>query len=211
MQPVWTLFRQRHRLEDWEGRPFSVAPGERPGPGDWQDVYTRDLAVESPGEPVAEGPFRRAAAAVQAYRVFPDRLVTGVLRRTPVAEGDTVGIALHALPGLDMFFAARVTETFDGPADRGYTAAGPIWRAGFTYRTLVGHPELGEETFSVEKELATGAVRAAMASWSRPGVALTRWFKPFARTAQVRANNAALANLARVAADPTSPAPRAPR
>ena len=38
-----------------------------------------------------------------------------------------------------------------------------VWVTGFTYRTLVGHPELGEETFSVEKDLETGLVMVAPA------------------------------------------------
>jgi len=30
---------------------------------------------------------------------------------------------------------------------------------GFTYRTLAGHPEWGEETFGVEKHMTSGASR----------------------------------------------------
>ena len=52
-----------------------------------------------------------------------------------------------------------------------------VWHTGFKYRTLTGHPELGEETFSVEKDLATGSVVAALRSWSRAG-GWTLWTTP---------------------------------
>lgn len=193
MQLLFALLGHRPDLTAWDGRPFSVASGERPGPGDWRDVFERVLGREPPGPPLPDGPFRRAATAILGYRVFPARLVSGVIRREPVRPGDTVGIRFHVLPGVDLFFAARVTEAFDEPTPTGH-------RAGFTYRTLVGHPELGEETFSAEKDATTGIVRAVMASWSRPGVPLARLGKPVARALQKSANTAALANLARVAA-----------
>jgi len=113
-------------------------------------------------------------------------VVSPVLLRSPIQVGDTVGIQYHFLPGLDLFFAARVLDCFDGPRDG-------VWRTGFMYRTLVGHPELGDETFSVEKDMAAGTVVAALRSWSRPGTGLTRLAAPFTRYAQIRANRAALA------------------
>jgi uncharacterized protein (UPF0548 family) len=87
-----------------------------------------------------------------------------------------------------LFFAARVVDRFDGPD-------GGLWRTGFTYRTLAGHPELGEETFSVEKDLATGRVRVALRSWSRPGTWFTRLGRPAMRRLQRFANAAALDHL----------------
>ena len=92
----------------------------------------------------------------------------------------------------------RATASFDGPA-------GGVWRAGFTFRTLRGHPELGEETFFVEKDAATGAVRVSLRSWSRPGLWLTRLVSPYARRVQVRACHAALDHLERTAK--AAPAP----
>jgi uncharacterized protein (UPF0548 family) len=124
--------------------------------------------------------------------VFPPGLVTGVLRRDSVATGDTVGIHYHLLPGIGLFFAARVIERFDAED-------GALWCTGFTYRTLQGHPELGEETFSVEKRLADGRVVAALRSWSRPGTLLAKLGAPIMRRLQVRASHAALAHLERVA------------
>src|SRR5205807_7251921 len=82
--------------------------------------------------------------------------------------------------------------SFDGPA-------GGVWRAGFTFRTLRGHPELGEETFYVEKDAASGAVRVGLRSWSRPGLWLTRLMSPYTRWVQVRACHAALDHLEQTA------------
>jgi len=44
-------------------------------------------------------------------------------------------------------------------------------RAGFTYGTLVGHPETGEEAFGIER-IAGDRVVATITAFSRPG----RWF-----------------------------------
>jgi uncharacterized protein (UPF0548 family) len=192
MQVLWTLFGQRPDLAPWEARPVAAGVAEGSRPGDRRDAFEREVAVERPGEPEPEGPFRRAADAVCRFHVFPPRLVTPVLRRAPVQAGDTVGICYHFAPGVDLFFAARVTACFDGPA-------GGVWKTGFTYRTLHGHPELGEETFSAEKDLATGRVLVALRSWSRPGTFLTWAAAPVTRWMQVHANNSALAHLAGVA------------
>jgi uncharacterized protein (UPF0548 family) len=173
------------RLERWDTRPFhSMERRSR----DRSDVYERWVADEPPGPPGAR--FRAIADSIRRYGIFPPSLVTGVLRR-PVEVGDTVGVHYRGLPLVTLFFAARVVDVFDGATD-GW------WRTGFTYRTLVGHPELGEETFAVEKELATGRVRVALRSWSRPGTWLARAFSPLVRRLQVRASRRALDHLASI-------------
>ena len=53
---------------------------------------------------------------------------------------------------------------------------------------LIGHPEFGEETFSVEKDMATGRVIVALRSWSRPGTVLAMLCPPWVRRQQVRAS-----------------------
>jgi hypothetical protein len=192
MDILWTALGQEPALERWERRPFWPGVDRGPGPGDRRGAYERTVAVESPGLPEPAGPFRHLAGAVGRFEVFPPLLVTGVLRRRPVEPGDTVGICYHLVWGLDLFFAARVVACFDEPA-------GDTWRAGFTYRTLVGHPVLGEETFSVEKHLATGRVRAALRSWSRPGILLARALAPALGLFQAHAGRAALDHLGRMA------------
>src|SRR5262249_19032387 len=140
MQFLFRILRQRPDLGMWEALPDSAAVALGPRPGDRRDRFERVVAIEPPREPLREGPFAPVAAAILAHRGVSPSLVEGVLRRKPVQAGDTVGILFHFLPGIDLFSAARVTETFDEFRD-------DLWRAGFTYRTLDGHPELGEETF----------------------------------------------------------------
>jgi hypothetical protein len=193
VQIIWRFLGQRPRLESLGGRPLSPGAADGPRPGDNQDRYERVMAREAPGPPEPDGPYRRLAAAVGAYRVFPPRLLAGVLRRVPVGVGDTLGTCYHFLPGVDLFFGGRVTQCFDGQS-------GDIWRTGWTFQTLAGHPEVGEETFWVEKDAASGEVRAGLRSWSRPGLWLTRAVLPWARRQQVRAGRAALDHLAAVAA-----------
>lgn len=171
------------RLERWEARechPFDRRPGDR------ADAYERDLAPEEPGPPGAR--FAAVAAEIRGYRIFPRSMIEPVIRR-PVEVGDTVGAHFRGFPLVRIFFASRVVATFDGDDD-GW------WVNGFTYRTLRGHPEHGEETFTVEKELATGRVRVALRSWSRPGTWVTRLGAPILRRVQVRASERALDVLA---------------
>ncbi len=202
MQILWRCFGQKPRLETLDALPFSPGVEQGPRPGDRRDCYERVVAREPPGAPVADGPYRRLARAVRGYEIFPPRLVSGVLRRAPVESGDTYGICYHFLPSLDLFFGGRVTDSFDGPTDG-------VWRAGFTFRTLQGHPELGEETFFVEKD-ASGAVRVGLRSWSRPGLWLTRLAAPYTRWVQVRACHAALDHLERTAKRPNAAAVHVP-
>jgi uncharacterized protein (UPF0548 family) len=174
------------RLEAWSCRRDNIGEGRRPG--DRSDRFERVVGREDPGPPALEGPFTRVAAAILDYRVFPSWLIEGVLLRRPLEVGDTVGVLCHFMPRLDVFFAARVVE-------RIAVRHGPVWATGFTYRTLEGHPECGEETFVVEKDELSGAITAALRSWSRPGLWYTRVGGPFTRWYQVRANTAALDNL----------------
>lgn len=182
-------------LEEWESRPLHPDVQGGPLPGAFLDRYEAVMGHEPPGPPEVDGPFRRAAHAIMGYEIFPPPVGGRVLRR-PVRVGDTVGLLYRFLPWLTLFFASRVTEVFDGAGGRG-------WRAGFTYRTLPGHPELGEETFAVEKDAVTGEVRFSLDNWSRPGGVLTWLFLPLARRLQRRASLAALqAMAARCAGEP---------
>lgn len=184
------FFGAADRLHDWRERNFSHGVELGPGPRERRDAYELEIAREAPGDARIDGPFRRAAEAISRYDIFPPSLLTPVVARAPVQVGDTLGARYHLAPGVDLFFASRVTEVFDELDD-----AREQRRAGFTYRTLEGHPEFGEETFSVEKNLASGAVVAALRSWSRPGNWLARLGAPLARAIQVSASRRALLHL----------------
>lgn len=175
-------------LAAWATRPDAPTTERGPGPKDARDSYERVIGSEAPGAPEPEGLHRRAATAILAYDIFPPRVGRGVIVRGPVEVGDTIGLRYRVALGLEMFFASRVVARFD-------EQRGQAWHTGFTYRTLAGHPEIGEETFSVEKQLASGEVTVALRSWSRPGILLTKIGAPFARRTQVRSSRAALDHL----------------
>ncbi len=59
-------------------------------------------------------------------------------------------------------------------------------RRGFTYGTLPGHPERGEERFVVERDPASGVVTATITAFSRPGGWRTRALGPVGRWVQSR-------------------------
>lgn len=186
----------------WDGVPFSQSADRGPRAGDRRDDFTREVGREPVGPPLVDGPYARARAAILRYDIFPPGLMRPLLRRTPIEAGDTVALRFCGFRVVHLFFAARVLEVFDGEVFDGEVLNGPVpdgpratgWRAGFTYRTLEGHPELGEETFAVERD-PSGRVVVSLRSWSRPGILLTRVFFPVTRWIQVRANQAALDNL----------------
>jgi hypothetical protein len=184
---------QRPHLSAVAALPLPAGIEAGPQPDDRLNRCERVIAKESAGAPEAGGPFERVAAAILRYDIFPPTLVSGVLGRIPVEPGDTYGICFHALPGVDLLFGGRVTDCFRNKE-------GDVWRTGFTFQTLVGHPMIGEETFWVEKEHTTGIVKAGLHSWSRPGMWLTRMGKPLLRWVQVRASQAAIDRMARLAA-----------
>lgn len=179
---------QKPSLDRWRQRAIHPRVLDGPAAGDHLDLHQRVVGQEPPGPPLEQGPHRRVAKKILAYHVFPDRVISGVVDRVPVEVGDTIGAAFHLGPGVDVFFASRVSERFDGETNG-------LWRTGFTYQTLVGHPELGQETFSVEKNLSTGQVMVALRAWSRPGTWLARLTRPLARHWQLTGSLAALDNL----------------
>lgn len=182
--PRW----KQHDLKLWESRPLSAGVEAGPRGNDNRDNHERVVGHETPGPPEDHGIARRLLGAILRFDVFPPRMLTGVLRRSPIECGDTVAIRYRFLLGLDLFFAARVIERFE-------ETTATHWRAGFTYRTIDGHPECGEETFVVEKELTTGAVTVALRSWSRPGSFLAWLLYPMVRRWQLHAGRAALDHL----------------
>ena len=191
MQVVLPWLFERPDPEAWRARSFGseTKPGQR---GYAADRHTAELPAEPPGPPLAQGPFRAAAAAALAYRAFPASMLMGLRPAQPVERGEVVAARYRLLPFVHLVFAARVVDVFDHVRDG-------VHRAGFTYRTLVGHPECGVETFAVEKDLASGAVRAVIVAESRPGNWLTWALRPLCRRLQLAAGRAAVRNLAMIA------------
>lgn len=102
--------------------------------------------------------FERAAAALLTWRVH--RRAGLRIPETPsAATGVEVRMRLGVGPAA-LRIPCRVVYTVDEPD-----------RRGFAYGTLPGHPEAGEERFTVERDDHGGVVFAVLA-FSRPG----RWF-----------------------------------
>ncbi len=57
-------------------------------------------------------------------------------------------------------------------------------RQGFAYGTLKGHPERGEESFVIERDVHTGTVTATVRAFSRPGRWSTKLLGPIGRLLQ---------------------------
>ncbi len=187
----------RPNLEEWEKRPLNCAVDPTGSIAIARQAhFQRVLASEPPGPPLENGPFARVSAAIMRYEVFPLWLIRGALRQAPVQLGDTVGIRMRVLPGLHLFFAARVSSVFDQATEDG-------WQRGFTYRTVVGHPERGEQIFCVRKDAATGRVTATLRMHSAAGGPwLYRFAQPVIRCLQAVAGRGALDHLHAVADRP---------
>lgn len=89
----------------------------------------------------------------------------------PRAEPGAVVLMRLGPPGVGVRVPCRVVAVLDEPD-----------RIGFSYGTLPGHPERGEELFVVERRGEHAVVR--IRAFSRPGTALSRAFGPLGRVAQ---------------------------
>ena len=104
-----------------------------------------------------------AAHAAPGLRVFPPS--------APLADGATC-LVTFGTPLLALVAPCRVTRVLDEER-----------RFGFTYATLPGHPEEGEESFVCALEDG-GDVRFTIEARSRPGSALVRAAAPINRRVQ---------------------------
>lgn len=187
-----TLFGMKPNLSKWEKRSVHPLAARDRVPDPYHDCNIATLAVEPPGEPTEDGPFTRLEQTILSYQIFGSEIGRPLVRTSPVREGDTVGLHYNFLGPLRIVIACRVVEVFH----RQRTAEG--WRSGFIYRTLEGHPELGEEIFEVTK-LESGPVIFRIEAWSRPNLWIVRLLKFWARAIQAQAADSALRRMLGVA------------
>jgi uncharacterized protein (UPF0548 family) len=146
---------------------FDDAPGRLGGP----TRYVRDRleGVVGHGDrdfgAARSGLSTWAAHAAPGLRVFP--------WAARLAEGETC-LVTFGTPFLALAAPCRVTRVLDEAR-----------RFGFTYATLPGHPEEGEESFVVEMDVLDD-VRFTIEARSRPGSALVRATAPVNRRVQRR-------------------------
>ncbi|KAF4408684.1 MULTISPECIES: DUF1990 family protein [Streptomyces] len=161
------------------------ATRERPLPGGYHLLRRRRRLGGGPRV------FDRAAAAVLAWR-------------------GQRGAGLHVYPGGD---AAEGGTVLLVPRPGGLRLPGPVipcrvvWtadepdRAGFAYGSLPGHPECGEESFTVLRD-GTGTVWFEVTAFSRPAAWYTRLGGPVARGVQWLAAGRYLAAVAAAVREP---------
>lgn len=129
------------------------------------------LTYERPGTPAGFAHFSRsvalrrgdldgAAADLLGWRVH-ERSGLVVRASGPAEEGTVVEMRLGAGPA-SVRIPCRVVAVVDEPG-----------RRGFSYGTLPGHPECGEEEFLLERT-ADGSLRFTVSAFSRPATRLAR-------------------------------------
>jgi uncharacterized protein (UPF0548 family) len=127
--------------------------------------------------PQARKAFERARRQVLEFTIYDRSLVAADLPPEGLAPGLEFVQRLRVGP-LRMRGPVRVLDVWDRTSATGA-------EAGFTYRALPGHPEVGEATFAATLE--GGQVRFRIESRSAPGRWFVRLGAPVSRLVQRRA------------------------
>lgn len=147
--------------------------------------FTARRALCPPGSPRADDVVARVGAGVLTWGIQRGAGFD-VLPSTPVALGGVHDVVV-GWRGHGLHAPVRVVEVFRSDE-----------RTGFTYATMPGHPEDGEETFVVERR-ADGGVEFVVRAHSRPATWWVRLGSPAAHLAQDVATRRYLAAAARLA------------
>jgi uncharacterized protein (UPF0548 family) len=119
--------------------------------------------------------FEAAREALRTWRHFALPWVE-LHGASPVTKGQVVA-PVARFAGVWFLGACRVIHAhLDDEADHAW----------FAYGTLRGHPESGEERFTVRFDAATDEVRYEIAAFSRPALLVTKLGYPLARRLQRR-------------------------
>lgn len=166
------------------------------------DDYTTDLPAEAPGPPAAAGSFAAAQDVLRRYAFPPPDLITGYFDPGQPLEKRVMVLRAHFLV-FNFYFGVRVSEVVDETARPGPAGPERVW--GYGYRTLEGHFERGQISFSVHKNLTTGAVQFRIHAVSQPGRIRNPFywvgFKVFGRTLQRRFSHQSLVRMRRLVAE----------
>lgn len=154
-------------LEEQRRLPLSFEPGTLTG---FQLDEERALLGQG------EAAFLAGCRAVQQWRMFPEAWTVIVPREAPLVVGQVVAVLARAF-GVWWLNACRIVSVTDDVE--------PVRRFGFTYATLPGHVELGEELFLIEWD-REGRVWYQIRAVSRPRYWLARLAYPLTRWLQRR-------------------------
>lgn len=122
--------------------------------------------------------WQAARKAIESWAMFPEDMVSMIRLSDAIEEGVVVAVLCRAL-ALWTINPARVFHVVDHNN-------GTFHVFGFTYGTLPGHVEAGEESFVVVKELETGRVFYHIKAASRPSHPLVWLGYPFTRHMQAK-------------------------
>jgi len=132
--------------------------------------------------------FERAVAALFGWRMHEEAGLAVLHAGGPAAPGIVVVLRAGWGP-VRLTVPCRVVYTVD-----------EAWRRGFAYGTLPGHPERGEEAFTIAMT-ATGEVRMRIRAFSRPASLVARAGGPVSRLIQRYATDRYVSALRRLAAE----------
>lgn len=148
-----------------------------------------EVQVQAGVDPSPSSLFERIRTRLFAYDIFPPRLVDSLIWPSGRIDEGAMIVQRVRLGPVALEMAVRVIEAWDFDD-------GAVREAGFTYATIVGHPERGIETFRVRLQ-SDGRVMVVVDARSRPGILLTRLGYPAARLFQRGLTESALRRLAR--------------
>jgi protein-S-isoprenylcysteine O-methyltransferase Ste14/uncharacterized protein (UPF0548 family) len=131
----------------------------------------------------------RGSRLVLRYGIYPPfRMAARVCSPEGKIEVGVTIIQRIFLGRVGFEAAVRVVEVFDHVEEGGRVA-------GFTYTTLIGHPERGLITFSVRPKGDESQVQFRIESWSAPSSLLLKLTHFMGKRIQVRSNEQALEHV----------------
>lgn len=206
--PLWE--QHRARLDAFREAKVNYDPGrahEYTAASGWRiDDYETDLPAEAPGPPAPGGPWERACAVVRNYQFPPPDLVTGIFAPDGPLDGRRMLIQARFLR-FTFWFGVEIGGVVDEerPLPDG-AGTERVW--GYHYRTLEGHFEKGEITFTVHKYLASGRIVFRVHAYSQPdhirNPLYRLGFRVFGRALQRRFARQSLARLRALVGAPTA-------
>jgi uncharacterized protein (UPF0548 family) len=150
----WSPEEIANRLERLDELPVNLRRGQDdPEAGSGWNHYRSEalIAVEPPGPPLPEGPFRRAEVGVANYQFSDPTIVIGHFEPDERLLGRRMLLEMRAIRVLRYLGGVVVAAVRFEEGDGSHTF-------GFRYDTLDGHLERGSEWFTLTKELETGEV-----------------------------------------------------
>jgi hypothetical protein len=160
------------------------------------DDYETELPPEAPGSPEAHGAWAAAREVLRNYTFPPPDLITGIFVPDQPLEQRVMVLRGRFLL-FSFWFGVRIGGVTDERRPLPEGGEEQVW--GYNYRTLEGHFERGEITFSVHKNLATGRVVFRIHAFSQTGRIRNPFywlgFKLFGRMLQKRFSRQSMQRL----------------